>query len=123
MTKFVNLTPHKITIFRSDGSTIEVEPSGKVFRLEESDTLIAKVDGVEIVARKFTIPTEVKQFFDDTNAVYIVSLPVLMALKTIEKQHPELMDISWIVAPDTGSGAVRDEQGRIIGTKRLIILW
>jgi hypothetical protein len=123
MTKFVNLTPHKITIFCNDGSTIEVEPSGKVFRLEERDRVIAKIGNVEVVAREFMIPTEIKQFFDNPQAVYIVSLPALMALKTIEKQHPELMDISWIVAPDTGSGAVRDEQGRIIGTRRLIIIW
>jgi hypothetical protein len=122
MTKFVNLTPHKITIYASDGSMIEVEPSGKVFRLEEKDKVVAKIGNVEVVAREFTIPTEVKQFFDNPEAVYIISLPALMALRTIEKQHPELMNTTWIVAPDTGSGAIRDAEGRIVGTKRLIIL-
>ena len=122
MTKFVNLTPHKIALYRKDGSTIEIEPSGKVFRLEERDRVIANVEGIDIVAREFVIPTEVKSYFDDPRAVYIVSLPALMALATLEKAHPELMDISWIVAPDTGSGAVRDEQGRIIGTRRFIVI-
>jgi hypothetical protein len=122
MTKFVNLTPHKIVLYCKDGSTIEIEPSGKVFRLEERDRVIANVEGIDIVAREFVIPTEVKSYFDDPRAVYIVSLPALMALATLEKAHPELMDISWIVAPDTGSGAVRDEQGRIIGTRRFIII-
>ena len=122
MRKFVNLTPHKVVVYAKDGSVLEIEPSRKVFRLEERDVTIMNIEGVDVVRRTFSIPDDVKSYFDDPNAVYIVSLPALMMLLLVEKPHPELIDVCDIVAPDTGSGAVRDEQGRIIGTRRFIVL-
>ena len=122
MRKFVNLTPHEIKIITSEGKEIIIPPSGKVLRLEEEDKAIGDIDGIEVVRRTFKVPTAAKEMFDDPEAIYIVSLPALMALKTVHKEHPELMDIVTICAPDTGAGAVRDEQGRIIGTRRLITI-
>jgi len=122
MRKFVNLTPHEIKIITTSGREIIVPPSGKVFRLEEEDEAMGDIEGIEVVRRTFKVPAEAKEMFDDPEAVYIVSLPALMALKTVRKEHPELMDIVTICAPDTGAGAVRDEQGRIVGTRRLITI-
>jgi len=122
MRKFVNLTPHEVRIFCDSGEEVVVPPSGKIFRLDEEDEVIGKVNGIEIVRRTFKVPMNVKEMFDDPEAIYIVSLPALMALKTVRKEHPELMDIVTICAPDTGAGAVRDEQGRIVGTRRLITI-
>ena len=119
MRKFVNLTPHPITIFRTDGSTVNVEPSGKVFRLREKDVIVTEIDGVSVVHRQFYIAPEDLEVFSDPSAVYIVSLPALIALSTIK--DPNLSKFT-IVAPDTGRGGVRDEKGNIVGTKNFIVL-
>jgi len=120
MHRFVNLTPHAITIVRDDGSTVNVEPSG-VFRLRERDIPKERIGGVDVVCRQFYIDPADLAMFDDPTAVYIVSLPALMALETIRYTLPELAQLT-IVAPDTGSGAVRDSAGNIIGTRRFVVL-
>lgn len=112
--KYVNMTPHSILVRKKDGSEFRIEPSGKVFRLEEVDEVVGSVDGVEVVERKFSV-SSIPEEFNDPEAVVIVSLPALMALKTVGLKHEAL-----IVAPDTGSGAIRDGEGRIIGTTRFI---
>jgi hypothetical protein len=119
MYRFVNLTPHAVTVFRNDGSSFTIEPSGKVFRLRERDVVTANIDGVDVVRRQFYIAPEDLELFNDPSAVYIVSLPALMGLATITE--PDLSQF-WIVAPDTGGGAVRDEKGNITGTRHFVIL-
>jgi hypothetical protein len=119
--KFVNLTPHTITIFPKEGEPITVPPSGKVFRLEEYDEFYGELDGIELVVRTLSLPKNWQEFFKDADeeTLYLVSLPVVMMLRQMPIAN--LLHYARIAAPDTGSGAVRDEQGRIIGTKRLII--
>jgi len=119
--KFINLTPHEITIYKQDGTTITVPPSGKVFRLQEFDEYYGTIDGIELFIRTLALPRNWQDYFKDADeeTLYLVSLPVVMMLRQMPIAN--LLHYARIAAPDTGSGAVRDEQGRIIGTKRLII--
>jgi hypothetical protein len=119
MRRFVNLTPHAVTVYRKDGSSFTIEPSGKVFRLKEQDVVTANIDGVDIVRRQFYIDPEDLELFNDPQAVYIVSLPALMGLAKVTE--PNLSQFT-IVAPDTGTGAIRDGKGNIVGTRRFVIL-
>ncbi|MCS7187606.1 MAG: hypothetical protein RMK89_11735 [Armatimonadota bacterium] len=114
---FINMTPHPVVIRKKDGSEITIEPSGQVFRLDEEDERLHDIDGIELVYRKFKLPDSIPPEFSDPQVVVIVSLPALMALKATGVSFDAL-----IVAPDTGSGAIRDSQGRIVGTTRLITM-
>ncbi len=115
--KFVNLTPHPITVRRLDGSEFTIPPTGKPFRLVEEDRDAGfELDGVPVVERRFVFPTEIPPEFEDEECVVIVSLPALQGLKQMGLRFP-----ATVVAPDTGSGAIRDAEGKIVGTTRFII--
>jgi hypothetical protein len=64
-----------------------------------------------VVLRLFRIPELPREGGD-----ILVSLPVAQAWAHIYGA------VSGVYVPDTGSGAVRDEKGNIVGTKRLIRL-
>jgi hypothetical protein len=122
--KILNLTPHPIVIRRKDGSEITIEPSGIVWRLKEEDVDITRsfgfdIEGIEIVARRFSVdmPTMPQEIWSAD--IVIVSLPMLLMLKEAFNPMPTK---PLFCAPDTGSGAIRDEQGRIVGTTRLITI-
>jgi len=119
--KFVNLMPHPIVVRKPDGTEIVIEPSGKVLYLEEAgDVPWGEVDGIPIFARRYRLPEDLRSvFYRGTDTVFIVNLPTLMILRGLLTADP-LRFFAIIVAPDTGSGAIRDEQGRIIGTTRFI---
>jgi len=118
MVKFVNLTPHPIRIFRAETPAriarhemskymiSEIPPSGTVLRLKEEAVPLGRIDGVEIVRKSFSIPGLPGQ---RPGTIYIVSSLLLLYVPAWR---------SDFVAPDTGAGAVRDLEGRIIGVKR-----
>jgi len=113
----VNLTPHDIHVWK-DGKVVGTFPrSGKVARLREQYQRVDEVLGVEVVERKYEavevvskdgkveeLPPVRKGVF------YLVSALVLAAVA-----RPDLL------APDTGVGAVRDDKGRIVGTRRFVV--
>jgi len=129
MEKIINLTPHDVVIYK-DNKPVAVFPSAGSIRLTEKTkearpiagipTVITEFDGVSVVlAQDFC--TQVQ------NAVVIVSLPVLQAIK----ENPFLSEkikkilkkkkviLKTIVAPDTGNDSViRNKKGQIIGVKR-----
>jgi hypothetical protein len=130
-----NLTPHPLVIFppsapsrvRVEGDrffhpetgeeirplvVIPPDPAGPL-RMEEIDeegdpVRIGDVE-VPVVLRVFKVPEP-----PPPGEAMIVSLPIAQAWAR-EYVAPE-----GIYVPDTGSGAVRDEKGNIVGTKRLI---
>jgi len=136
---FVNLTPHKITLFKGGvgGKKVEIEPSGKVGRLSTFQKQIGEVEGIPVYKTIYdgliinnsgggSVPIErVKDLklslvTDDTKFyILIVSLPTLMGL--VKTNIPLMSDNYMFVAPDTNN-AIRDEDGRIIGVKNFIIL-
>jgi len=106
--RFVNLTPHKITI-KSKKGDIEVPPSGTIARVTTIEEVVAEVDGISIIKREFG---EVEGLPEPENGVaYIVSSLVLGAVKGRKD----------VFAPDTGATAIRDEKGQIKAVTRLIV--
>jgi len=121
--KIINLTPHPINIIRGD-QKITIPPSGKVARVQPKQQVVGFINvqdtEIPIVRTEFGevqgLPEE-----PEPNTIYIVSTIVLQAIAN----NPELAEKfrGKVVAPDTSpSGAVRDEQGRIIGVKGFQIL-
>lgn len=113
--KVFNMTPHPVTV-RVGEEEITYEPCGKVFRLVEIDEPYGRdVDGVPVIRRSFAVSITDFPELDDPDAVVIVSLPALMGLKGVHVR-------ALVVAPDTGSGAIRDEKGQIVAVTRFIVL-
>jgi hypothetical protein len=110
--KFVNLTPHTITIYDLYADKITL-PSEGVARVETTEREMENVDNIPIVSAP--IPGPVTGLPEPSAGVsYIVSLMVL--------QHPSLNGRQDVYAPATGPNhaAMRDGEGRIIGVTRLI---
>ena len=130
-----NLTPHPIRIFGPDAPSrvraegdrffhpdtgeeirplliIPPDPAGPL-RMEEINeegdpVRIGDVE-VPVTLRLFKVPELPREGGD-----IIVSLPVAQAWAHIHGA------VSGVYVPDTGSGAVRDLAGNVVGTKRLI---
>jgi len=109
--KIVNLTPHDIVVFAADGTELRRYPATGVFARAAARTeIIGELDGVPVARQQFG---EVSDLPDpEPGTVYLVSLVVGQALKG---QRDDLY------GPDTSpDGAVRDAEGRIAGTRRLV---
>ena len=120
ITDMVNLTPHDINIC-VDGHTSPtyvVPRSGVVARLNSEQTQIGDFNGIPLYSpQKFTGVSGV--VMGEYGPPIIVSALVgeFMA-KEIESKG---LTRRTIYSPDTSpNGSVRDDKGRIIGTKRLI---
>ena len=105
--KFVNLTPHEITIVRGD-EKIVVPPSGKVARVRTVEKMVGEVDGVPVVVVNYGEVENLPPAEDGT--IYLVSQIVLGAVQ----------GRSDVLAPNTGKGAVRDSSGNVVGVTSLI---
>jgi hypothetical protein len=106
--RLINLTPHPVNLLL-EGRTITVPPEGVVARVREEilpDTGIVLDGGVEIpVVRK--VLREVVGLPEPSEGVFfIVSLAVAQAARDRED----------LLIPDD---FVRDEEGRIVGARRL----
>jgi len=114
--KYVNLTPHAIDIITDEKSLsgFNIPPSGKILRLKEKDTILPKNDNVN---DDFDIITREYQLEDlDNIAPIIEGIRYLVSSLVL----PYVKGRNDMFSPDTGSGAVRNMDGKIIGTKRLI---
>jgi hypothetical protein len=100
--KLVNLTPHAITIGNET-----LEPSGTVARVTMEEMDAEPIGGIPCISRIASGVTGIPSPAPDT--VYVVSAMVLAAT-----------DRADIVAPDTGSTAIRDDAGRIQSVTRLV---
>ena len=100
--KFVNLTPHKINVFASDGVTplIGIEPSGTVARVAVQRTIRKTIDDIPVYATVYGKADGVP--LAPFGVMYIVSALVRQAM-------PERSDI---LSPGQ---LVRDNAGQPIG--------
>ena len=105
MTKFVNLTPHTITII-SKTRNIVVTPSGIIARCKVTEETVAEVDGVEIVKTDYGEVEDLPEKEDNT--IYIVSGFVMNSLKGSGRYD--------VMKPHD---FVRDEAGNIVGCRKL----
>ena len=114
--KFVNLTPHTLTVVDDSGNTVlSVAPSGTVARVATQQTVVGNVGGIDVVRTVFGDVDGLPAPAD--GVVYIVSTLVLSALKDAGVSRDD------VVAPDTSpQSAVRSADGQIIGVKRFQVL-
>lgn len=113
MARLINLTPHAIRIVVGDSELI-VPPSGQVARVSQGyrdlGTLAFGDVDVSVVATTYGdiigLPPE------EPGVFYITSAIVAQAAWAMGRLD--------VLAPDTGAGAIRDEEGKIVGVTRLI---
>lgn len=127
--EIINLTPHEVVV---DGTKI---PSHGLFRLKE----VAKpVEGfpLPVVQKKYTEPTVIiTKAIEGKDGALLVIVPLVVlqytlshyetarnvVLRTLRLQKKPNVWVGF-ASPDTGSGAIRNEQGRIVGVRRLMML-
>jgi len=114
--KFVNLTPHPITIYDESGQNVigEIPTSGKVLRVPEEVVASEKIGGYTVVTKRY-VEEEIEIPEPEPGVYYIVSLPALMALASIGIDDSTL---AHFMAPDTGPTAVRDATGKTLGVRQ-----
>ena len=107
----LNLCPHDIHWY-DEGEVITFPKSGKTVRLKEvNQPSIYGWAKVKVYENPTIVGGEVRP--DD----YVYFLVSGLALEACQKQWSGSMFLS----PDTGTGAVRDEKGQIIGTKNWVV--
>ncbi|ADQ41539.1 hypothetical protein Calkr_2070 [Caldicellulosiruptor acetigenus I77R1B] len=114
MVRLVNCTPHTVRVVRENGEVVEIAPSGLAVRVNTVQEIVRDIDGIPVVATRFT---DVQLPESQENTVYIVSTVTLQACRELGIQRNDL------VSPDTGpQSAVRDETGQIVAIRRFQVL-
>jgi len=110
----INLTPHDLTVYLADGTTLTIPPSGVVARVSQDYTPLGTLNlGNAQVPLVATTYGAIQGLPDPVDGVfYITSALVAQAAWSQGRKD--------VLAPDTGAGAVRDDQGRIVGVRRLL---
>jgi hypothetical protein len=103
--KFVNLTPHDLTV---EGMGV-IPASGSVARVSVNSTDVGSVGGVRLRAQLKGQTTGIPAPVD--GVVFIVSGMVLDALGGVRRGD--------VVAPDTGADAIR-ENGQIVAVRGFV---
>ena len=109
MTKILNLNSHPIRVERDNGSVFEYPPDGRLYRLQMEDTIVAEIDGNQIIKRIYYAP-EVDIIPEPEPGVwYIVPSQVCQAVG-----RPDF------ISPDTkqANGAKRDQRGQVLSVTR-----
>lgn len=104
-----NLTPHPVTIIMPDGEALTLPPEGIVPRrgTETTDTG-ETINGIPVVRNSLGAVQGLPE--PEEGVVLVVPFLICQALP----------DRSDLVAPDTTpDSVVRDDQGRIVGVRRL----
>jgi len=123
---WLNLTPHEVTIYDATGTKVltRIPPSGFRAHLVEDTRVRGTLADIPIVEKRYgpvlvdnETPHEIIRKIERIPGVIIVSG---LTLETAKETLSDFM--TFVVAPDTGpQSAVRDEQGRIVGVKRLMV--
>lgn len=98
--RFVNLTPHAITVRRQDGTELSIPASGQVARCEEQRAEVAVLDGIAISTASYGAVEWLPE--PQPGTFYIVSGLVLAAVGDRRAD---------VFAPGP---AIRDDAGRIV---------
>ena len=110
----INLTPHDLTVYLADGTTLTIPPSGVVARVSQDYTPLGTLNlGNAQVPLVATTYGEIQGLPDPQDGtLFLVSALVAQAAWAQGRKD--------VLAPDTGAGAVRDSDGKIIGVRRLL---
>ena len=111
---FINCTPHTIRVVRENGEVIEIAPSGITVRVNTVQEIVRDIDGIPVVATRFT---DVQLPEPQEKTICIVSTVTLQACRELGIQRDDL------VAPDTGpQSVIRDENGQVVGIRRFQVI-
>ena len=105
--KLINLTPHPVTFYSYSETQVTIPPSGKVARVVEEPTAEFHLEDIPVPVVDIKTGRVVDLPGPQPGVVYIVSRPVALAIAG---------ERSDVLVPDD---FVRDENGRIIGARRL----
>ena len=117
--EFVNLTPHSITIIPEKGKKVEI-PSMGIARLKQEEIPEGRIGDIPIVSTIYR-DLEIPEGVDITGKWIIVSSVVAQGAS----QELLARGARGVLVPNTGptpNGAVRDENGRIVGVRSLILV-
>ena len=122
---FINFTPHAIVVTTTGESTLSIEPSGLVLRVESNRGELSLIrEGVVIYSPSRSGEVigldEAYKMCKEEEKLGIVSLAVANALEA--NAAGELEDFGYFVRPGTGPDdeAIRDERGHIVCVTRFI---
>jgi hypothetical protein len=108
MVRFINLTPHVITIVggNEDSKIISIPPSGEIARVSIENQLVFNLEGIEIYRAQYGqvegLPAP------EENTVFIVST-------LVRARVPERLDVA------SPGNLVRNDAGQPIGCRGLVI--
>lgn len=124
MPKYINLTPHVIVVRTpvpdSDGNITSLDvaypPLGKVARVEMAETVQSHTrDGVPVITRRPGRVILPEGLEINATTYLIVSSMVLEAAERID-----MLMLSWLIAPDTGDTAIRNDKGQVVAVTRWV---
>lgn len=105
--KIINKTPHAVYLLNKDGTVLRVFPkSNGMIRVKETVTDLNDIDGIPICSTKWSKTIDVPDYVE--GIYYIVS-------QLVKNAMPRRKDFL------TPKGAVRDDEGNVIGCTRLDI--
>ena len=106
--RVVNLTPHEVKIVDGGNNVVAVFPSDGVARVSQYDVLVDEINSIPVVKTEFGEVLGLPEPAEDT--VFIVSRI------TVEVARARGLNTDNLLIT---SGAVRDDQGRIVGCRAL----
>jgi hypothetical protein len=121
--RIINLTPHELNIYDSEGKVILSIPPPKdvpIPRVQVRSEIVGEVevDGVKIPVRRIVYGDVENLPPPEEGTIYVVSTFVTLALREKGVERRDLL------SPDTNvDSAVRDSSGRVLGVKYLQTVW
>lgn len=106
--RIVNLTPHAVKIVDGGNNVVAVFPSDGVARASQHDVLVDEINSIPVVKTEFGEVLGLPEPTEGT--VFIVSRITVEAARAQGLSTDDLL---------VTSGAVRDDQGRIVGCRAL----
>lgn len=106
----INCTPHPIVFVQGDGNKTIFPPSGVVPRVS--------VNSIPIEPSPLPYPVVREVMGKVENLPEFRADQVLIVSRLVFEASPDRQDL---IAPDTGAGAVRDGNNRIVGVTRFVI--
>lgn len=112
MPKFVNLTPHALSLYTTEGVR-DIPASGRLCRVKTRPEFLQVVDGMPVYTDAFDGIEDLPD--PEVGIVFLVSGLVLTAMKDAGIKRSD------VLAPGTGplDGAIRDHTNRVTGVTRL----
>ena len=108
MNNIINLTPHTINIYDADCNEVTKFESMGIARADSFETVVGELNGIPVVEMSYGAPIGLPDPIEGT--AYIVSMLTIQAAIQVGRTTSDLY---------TTADLVRNEQGQIIGCRKL----